>query len=326
MAVSLTQHSSQTDGETSRCNICGGQVINLFPFENSSTVIHCKICGTESIRPLPTPEQIENYYANYPTTKTPEEQIHYLTALSVEALQFYISKMNLRNNPPGCLRFLEIGFGNGAGLFAGYKLGFQSYGIDLDPASVSSAKAFAEKHTYAVTCICGDVTLLRTRDIKFDIVKASHILEHVIDPIRFLSDIAQAQPAGGYLILECPNNKAAFWFLKNRVRKAFNRLNFYNSLKLQEHLWGYTKKSLPLVLRKAGYRVLFFRDYAVGNVIFHPQTALWYPTLRDGFRQSLRYRRWHPLIYPSVRVFDSLSSKLFRMGTGLAVLCQKIES
>lgn len=324
MAVELQEFSFTTREEIDEtCWICAGALIRLSPFGNSSKVIHCQNCQTESIRPLPTPEQLDEYYSNYPATKTSEDQLFYLMSLSMETLRFYLGKTDLQQAREQ-IRFLEIGFGNGAGLFAGSKLGLNSYGIDLDPVCVASAKSFAEKHGLDATCLQGEVSGLQNMQVKFDLVKASQVLEHVLNPVEFLSAIARSQPAGGYLIIESPNNQAAFWHLKNRVRHRFQRSNYYNSLKLQEHLWGYTRKGLPLLLEKAGYRPIFVRDYAAGNAIFEPQSVLWYPTLRSGLRDTWKHRSWHPMLYPSVRAFDWLASGLFHRGTGLAVLGQKI--
>jgi 2-polyprenyl-3-methyl-5-hydroxy-6-metoxy-1,4-benzoquinol methylase len=316
--------TDKSDSANEKCCICAGELINLSPFDDSSRVIHCQNCHTESIRPLPTPAELDEYYSNYPATQTSEEQLHYLVILSIKALRFYLKKMEAPETSWQQTRFLEVGFGNGAGLFAGAKLGLQSYGIDLDPVGVANAKAFAEKHSINASCLQGDVSNLQDMGTKFDLVKASQVLEHVLDPVEFLSAISQSQPAGGYLIIESPNNQATFWRFKNRARKSFDRLNYYNSLKLKEHLWGYTKKSLPLLLQKVGYRTIFVQDYAAGNAIFEPQSVLWYQTLRGGLRDSLKNKALQPMLYPSVRAFDSLASRLFHQGTGLAALCQKV--
>jgi 2-polyprenyl-3-methyl-5-hydroxy-6-metoxy-1,4-benzoquinol methylase len=327
MTVNLQKDiSGKTTEAKEVCWICDGKLISLSPFGESPVVVHCQNCQTESIRPLPTPEQLDEYYSNYLVTQTAEEQLQRLLSLSVEALRFYIKETELSLEKSQQIRFLEIGFGNGAGLFAGAKLGMKSYGIDLDPVCVKNAKSFAEKHSLNVTCFQGDVSTLSDMEEKFDLVKASQVLEHVLNPIEFLSAISLAQPTGGYLIIESPNNQAAFWWFKNRARKSFNRSNYYNSLKLQEHLWGYTRKSLPLLLRKAGYRTLFVRDYAAGNAIFEPQSVLWYQTLRSGIRDSVKLKSWQPMLYPSVRAFDSVASRFLHKGTGLAALCQKISS
>lgn len=308
------------------CRICDGELVELFPFGDTPKVVRCKDCRTESIRPLPTPEELADHYSGYPLTRTSDDQTLRLVPLAIETLKFYLAQTDLRSRPPPSIRFLEMGFGNGAGLWAGSKLGLQTYGVDLDPLSVSNAVAFADEHSLAATCVHGDVKALRSLDVKFDIVKASQVLEHVLDPVEFLSDIARAQTAGAYLIIECPNNDATFWQLKNRTRKMFGRLNYYNSLKLREHLWGYTKTSLPMLLKRAGYRTVMVRDYAAGNAIFEPESVLWYPTLATGLRYSIAHRTWGPFMYAGVRAFDSIASGLWHKGTGLAVLCQRQDS
>ena len=320
------RYSDRQQHMTESCFICDGQVRSFFPFGDEPKVVRCRMCGTESLRPLPTPADLREHYRDYSITKTSDEQLLFLASLAVDSLKFYLGKTELADKPRGDIRFLEVGFGNGAGLFAGSMLGLQSYGVDLDPVCVSNATDFSQKHSFNVTCIEGTVTTLSKQSVRFDLVKASQILEHVLDPLRFISEIAALQPKGGYLIIECPNNNAAFWFVKNKLRRAFGRLNYYNSLKRMEHLWGYTKKSLRLLLEKSGYRVVFLSDYAMGNTIFEPQSVLWYPTLARGLRYTITNRTWGPLMYAGVRAFDSIASGLWHKGTGLAVLCQKQDS
>jgi 2-polyprenyl-3-methyl-5-hydroxy-6-metoxy-1,4-benzoquinol methylase len=300
--------------------------VELFPFGDAPKVIRCRSCRTESLRPLPTSSELKEHYANYEVTNTLEEQVAFLTELSMMSLKFYFSRMLSKSSSLERLKLLEVGFGNGAGVFAAARMGLESYGVDLDQANVNRVKSFAARHSLPVKVVCGDQGALRSFGVRFDVVKASQILEHVIDPLEFLSAIANVQLPGGYLIIECPNNDAAFWILKNGIRKSFNRMNYYNSLKLKEHLWGYTKKSLPILMNKAGYRIVFLRDYASGNAIFEPQSVLWYPSLAAGIKLSVKQRTFHHLLYPSARLIDSFFSTLLRRGTSLAALCQKVES
>jgi len=308
------------------CFICAGELKETQPFGDKPKVVRCRACGTESLRPLPSPEDLREHYRDYSLTKSSDEQILLLASMGIETLKFYLGKTDLADKPRRDIRFLDVGFGNGAGLFAGSMLGFQSYGVDLDSVSVTSGTDFARKHGLRVTCVEGTLATLAGHTVRFDLVKASQILEHVLDPLRFINEISALQPEGGYLIIECPNNEAAFWWLKNRTRKLFGRLNYYNSLKLQEHLWGFNKKSLSLLLKRAGYRSIMVRDYAAGNAIFEPESVLWYPTLPGGLRHSIANRTWEALMYACVRAFDSIASYLWHRGTGLAVLCQKQDS
>lgn len=315
----LTRETIQSE----KCGICDANVRRLTPFEGETAVVSCTNCGTQSLRPLPTDAQLREHYRDYVITKTEDRQLFELISLGGQTLEYYLSKTALTERRRNEIRFLEIGFGNGAGLFAASKLGLRAFGIDLDPVCVSNAKEFAQQHGFNVMCFEGTVSELKALRERYDLVKASQLLEHVINPLRFLNEISSVQSAGGYLIIECPNNRAAFWRIKNLLRRKFGRTDHYNSLKLMEHLWGYTKKSLGLLLDSAGYDIVFLTDYAMGDAIFEPQSTLWYPKLLDGLKSSIRMRWWQPLGYAGVRQFDWLSSRLLKRGTGLAVLCRK---
>src|SRR6185295_15945353 len=121
----------------------------------------------------PTMKELEDHYADYVITKTPEDELLLLTSLSAETLRFYLKKTEFANAPSPAIRFLEMGFGNGAGLFAGAKLGWKSYGVDLDPVCVANARGFAEKHSIPATCVQGGVNMLPHLGVEFDLVKAS---------------------------------------------------------------------------------------------------------------------------------------------------------
>src|SRR5689334_15075802 len=101
-----TLEKPQTVNES--CWICGGEVTSLSPFDDSARVIHCQNCQTESIRPLPTAEELDEYYSNYHATQTSEEQLHYLISLSTEALRFYMKKMDLSETALRQTRLMEI--------------------------------------------------------------------------------------------------------------------------------------------------------------------------------------------------------------------------
>jgi hypothetical protein len=105
------------------CFICAGQLGEAFPFGEEPKVVRCRVCGTESLRPLPTPDELKQHYRDYSITKTSDEQILLLASMGVETLKFYVRRTELGNKPRGEIRFLDVGFGNGAGLFAGSMLG-----------------------------------------------------------------------------------------------------------------------------------------------------------------------------------------------------------
>ena len=309
----------------SPCNICGGQTRVLFVFDNPNHwVERCLDCQAECIKPFPTPEEIARTYTNYSTTKTPDEQLNILIAYATESLEFLLSRTNLNHTNVEKLAFLDVGFGNGAAVFSASLKGLRTYGIDLDPVNVENAKSYSRKIGISPVCTCGTIEILRSMQVQFNLVKVSQVLEHLANPTEFLFEIARNQPIGGYLTVDCPNNSAAFWLIKNRIRRSFGRMAFYNSLKLDEHLRGYTRRSLTLLLKKAGYQIRLCQDYPMGNHLFQPETALWYPRLSLALRRSAQSKRTYDLLKGLIRVFDNCASWTLGRGMGLFALAEKI--
>ena len=306
------------------CLICGStEITALTPFDDKQyEVERCNGCQYETIRPLPTPAALQDYYSGYSTTKTDDADLTFLFERSLTFLKFFIERARIEESHLAQLNFLEIGFGNAASLLAAAQVGFRSYGIDLDEVSVMSAKDRAAQYEIEIDCASSDIHSYR-RDIPFHIVKASQIIEHTLSPLEFLSDIYDRQPPGGYLILECPNNEAAFWRVKNMLRKQFDRMSFYKSLKIKEHLSGFTASNLVLLLEKVGYSTVYCRDYAFRDRLFQPETLLWYPTLTTGIARSLRFRTVYPFLKSLIPPFDAMASTLARSGTHLAVWARK---
>jgi SAM-dependent methyltransferase len=78
---------------------------------------------------------------------------------------------------------------------------------------------------------------------KFDLVSLVHVLEHLPDPGRYLTDLRRSILAqGGWLLLEVPN------------------LYCHDSFEIA-HLVSYTAHTLTQVLRKSGFEVVHFAQH-----------------------------------------------------------------
>jgi 2-polyprenyl-3-methyl-5-hydroxy-6-metoxy-1,4-benzoquinol methylase len=117
--------------------------------------------------------------------------INLVRVLHVEAFQ-KAHNITVRN-------VLEIG--PGSGQFADKWLSrhkeTQSYfGIESDPSC-------HEKLTAIGVTVSADPGTLRA-DQRFDLVVISHVLEHTIDPVKFLTGCTQLLSPGGILFIEVP--------------------------------------------------------------------------------------------------------------------------
>jgi 2-polyprenyl-3-methyl-5-hydroxy-6-metoxy-1,4-benzoquinol methylase len=306
------------------CAVCDtGKLVRLDVFEDDNHwVAHCCGCGQELLQPLPSPEALQEYYDGYSSGVMPDDDVSFLYSHSNAYFQRFIKGAGMESENLGDLRFLEVGFGNGARLLGAAKFGFKAYGVDLDPTAVATVQRRAREYGLVVHGFQGDISAVEG-GLTFDIIKASQILEHTLAPFEFLKELFRRQPSGGHLLLECPNNEATFWYVKNHLRKAYDRMNFYKSLKLTEHLSGFTKTSLQLILRKVGYEVIRCEDYALRDPRFHHENLLWYPTLGRGLRSSIASRNSYAFLKSLIPPFDSIASRVGGRGTHLAVLARK---
>ena len=320
LAASTTEGTEEANGML--CIICGTHTVRYFPFDQKPWISHCPACATESLQPLPDQSEIEAYYTNYETTQSDEGNLATLIDLNELYLRHALHRADVNVDTFINAKYLEVGFGNGSGLIAASRLGADVTGVDIDPGSVTNVAETAQRHCCDLNLVRGEVDELSGGPNLYRFVRASHIIEHTLDPRVFVQKIRHLQPEDGYLFIECPNNKALFWILQHAQRRRLGRENFYNSLKVTEHLWGFTRDSLRKLIESSGYEVISCVDYAVGDARFQPETTIWYPRWRDTIARMLRPGRLTSCMYSSVRTFDGISSSLISGGTCLALVAR----
>jgi 2-polyprenyl-3-methyl-5-hydroxy-6-metoxy-1,4-benzoquinol methylase len=303
-----------------RCAVCESEQDVYAVFGASPLLHHCPACGTESLLPTPTPAELSAYYNDYRTTLYAAPEVRELTALAQDGLLYSLRSVGLAPSTLRGARFFEVGFGCGSSLFASAALGARVTGIDPDPAAVARARAHADAHGYDVTLHVGRLESYAFQGEPFDFVRASHVLEHTVDPRVFLLTLRSMLRPGGVLLLECPNNQALLWLFKNAMRKVAGRETYYNALKMTEHLWGFNREGLQRLLEGQGFEVRAITDYSVADHRYQPDVARWYPTLGRAVRDGVHQRSLIPLGYACVRVLDIVSCRVARGGTGLAAV------
>jgi len=80
---------------------------------------------------------------------------------------------------------------------------------------------------------------------KFDCIIATHVIEHVYDPLTFLGDIARHARVGGKIALATPD-------MNSVLRKMMGRR--WPSFKIPEHILYFDAKTLSALMKKAGLR------------------------------------------------------------------------
>jgi 2-polyprenyl-3-methyl-5-hydroxy-6-metoxy-1,4-benzoquinol methylase len=147
--------------------------------------------------------------------------------------------MFLDNIQPG--RLLDVGCGSGAFLARMNRRGWTVTGIDFDPIAIDTARK-----VHGVDAYVGTVASLLTKGVTFDAITASHVIEHVADPVEFLAQCRQLLSPRGRLVLRTPNAQS---FGLRRYGSA------WRGLEPPRHLHIFTGPALSDCALKAGFDV-----------------------------------------------------------------------
>jgi SAM-dependent methyltransferase len=115
--------------------------------------------------------------------------------------------------PEGRGRCLEVGPGRGLDLLRLRLLGWDAYGLEVDPVAAEGARNRSGSEVRVGTLVSTDYP-----DEHFDLVYLCHVFEHLPDPARTLRRCRQLLKPGGRLVLLYPNP----WALTARCYGSFS--------------------------------------------------------------------------------------------------------
>ena len=138
---------------------------------------------------------------------------------------------------------LEIGSGTGEFLYTARSAGWDVTGIEPSLQSCTYAK-----QKYGLDLIQG----VWNKDQfepgkKFDVIVFWHVLEHIANPITFLEELIEILEPNGLIVFSIPNKDSYTNEIKGSHSPLFTEI---------DHLYHYSKKSLPVLLNKVSLNVL----------------------------------------------------------------------
>jgi len=142
------------------------------------------------------------------------------------------------------IKLLEIGCNQGDFLNSiKGDTSFSTLGIDID----KGALAYAEKRL-GLNVKYGTLESLKFDDNSFNCILASHVIEHLIDPISTLQEIHRILNPGGLFIAMVP----CVSHIKAIMHGA--KWKYYGP---PGHLWYFSRKTFALYLKKFNFEILF---------------------------------------------------------------------
>jgi 2-polyprenyl-3-methyl-5-hydroxy-6-metoxy-1,4-benzoquinol methylase len=214
-------------------------------------VLRCEACGLAQVGNKPSGEALLRYYpANYYAYDTAGHGFLALKAAAARVARSFprsLANHLLLNElyvfpGHGQASVLDVGCGDGSALRFFRALGFANlHGTEIDPGRRSAL----ERDGISVT-ITSDLRAAALPGASFDVVRLSHVLEHVTNPRETIAECRRLLKDRGTLLLAVPNFDAP-------ASRLFGR--YFCGLQLPTHLYHFNKSTLIRLLDQYGFTV-----------------------------------------------------------------------
>ena len=228
------------------CPICGAadarfhahQSFEALPgsLVNGYDVVCCGGCGFTFATGLPSPEEFARYYASM--SKYENGATSYATSPEDEARCESIVDMVRPLLPDPDVAVLDVGCATGSLLAAFKRRGV----VDVEGMDPSPRCAVIARNAYGIDVLTGTTADIAGLTRRYGVVILSHVLEHLLDPVRALRDAWQILVDEGLLVVEVPDVEG----FAACARAPFQEFSV-------EHINYFSGASLTSSMRTAGF-------------------------------------------------------------------------
>lgn len=229
---------------SSGCLLCGGPQAHRYQL-GAHALVYCAACGLGQLWPLPSEEQLAALYGSHDYFAG-TDRVGYADYAgdAPQLARTFRAKLDrlLRHGPVASL--VEIGCGPGYFLRQAARAGIaRAIGVDVNPWAVGEACR------QGLDVRLGSIDALPPGET-FDAAVMLDCLEHVVDPEAFLDALRARLTPGGRLLVMTPN-----------IRSLLARVSGprWVSLKVPEHVYYYSPRSIRRLLSATGFDVLAVR-------------------------------------------------------------------
>lgn len=209
------------------CGLCHYRKTRLSYLKNNYQYYFCPKCITLFIHPFPSNKDLSIYYKKFTNSAPQQEKSIRLRSKSI------INK--LRKLHPTGLDLIDIGCGYGFFLDEARKKNLSVLGIEPATKSYQYAKNSLKLNVRNINL----ELLFRNHIKKYDFVIFSHVIEHVKNPEKTISQLSQLLKPKGIIYIETPNVNSHLFYAEKEN---------YTFLLPPEHLWLFSLKSFSKLI------------------------------------------------------------------------------
>jgi SAM-dependent methyltransferase len=205
---------------------------------------------------------------------------------------------------------LDVGCGEGRYLLEKRQAGCRCYGVDISAAALLRLQQVDP----AIKTHCGNLWDANFPDSFFDVINLSHVLEHVTEFSRLLSETRRILKPGGSLRVQVPNAASlSFWI--------FGKC--WMPLDVPRHVYVFSIKNLKRLFEGAGFEIVNSRtlenSFSVIGSLFY--------TFNEWFGKKIELMRheriWNNELVKLLFFPYSLFVNLFRIGDSVEFILKK---
>ena len=225
------------------CPVClSGQDVAWLLEKNGCQLHYCSVCDHIFVDPQPAPEQITSLYSSERGSGERPKPVFDSTSAVPRKFHRSLARITARVRTG---QLLDVGCSNGAFLFLAKEAGFDVSGVELDPAAAAIARA------NGLAVVVGTLGEAGFAEASFDVVHLSDLIEHVPDPESLLREVRDLLRPSGILLVLTPNHDA---FFPRATYRLYRLLGIsWSHPTPPEHLHQFSRTSLGLMLRRAGF-------------------------------------------------------------------------
>ncbi|MCA0446043.1 MAG: class I SAM-dependent methyltransferase [Bacteroidetes bacterium] len=188
----------------------------------------------------------------------------------------YVAQLNILERLSPGRELLDIGCGLGIFLSIAKEKQWKVHGIE----SSEHAVQFAKKHFN----IKYKQNLEELSQLGIDVIRLSHVLEHIPEPKDILTNIHRLLKSQGILVIIVPNREPLSATVVNWIRRIFSQKpKLTGAIYPDMHVLGFSPSSLSNLITPFGFDSIKISTISMGNPIY-------FPMFYDGLlsRKSIR--------------------------------------